>query len=167
MLEKYSKNKSFMYIRKKKARRARKKAATMHGAASSMADEVEDEEEADVDRGSVEYAEHVFRFADFESVRGSLCPRRRPCFRFPLTGRLLFQTTKHFAEEGIIKTFMAYLAGYKNFRTDDQVKWIVNLMHRQAVKAKAEALFFKVRACAHQFIGPAPLSAVLFLPGLS
>jgi replication fork protection complex subunit Tof1/Swi1 len=43
-----------------------------------------------------------------------------------------------------MKTYMTYLSGYRDFRSDDQVKRVVNLMHRQAVKAKSEALFFKV-----------------------
>lgn len=40
---------------------------------------------------------------------------------------------------------MKYLEGYKSFTHPDQMKRIVNLLHRQAVKAKSEGLFFKVR----------------------
>lgn len=40
---------------------------------------------------------------------------------------------------------MVYLEGYKTFTDSEQMKRIVSLMHRQAIKAKTEALFFKVR----------------------
>lgn len=37
-----------------------------------------------------------------------------------------------------------YLARWKEFSSPENMKWVVNLLHRQAVKAKAEGLFFKV-----------------------
>lgn len=40
---------------------------------------------------------------------------------------------------------MIYLESYKTFRTPEQMKRIVALMHRQAIKAKSEGLFYKVR----------------------
>jgi hypothetical protein len=40
---------------------------------------------------------------------------------------------------------MTYLEAYKTFKSPEQMKRIVALMHRQAVKAKSEGLFFKVR----------------------
>ena len=41
---------------------------------------------------------------------------------------------------------MTYLASYKTFNSEEQVKRIVSLMHRIAVKAKADGLFYKVSA---------------------
>lgn len=41
---------------------------------------------------------------------------------------------------------MIYLESYKTFRTPEQMKRIVALMHRQAIKAKSEGLFYKVSA---------------------
>jgi replication fork protection complex subunit Tof1/Swi1 len=73
MLEKYSKSKTFMYIRKKKARRSRKKAAAENGDAQQMFDEDgEGEEDGDAGRHADEYADHAFRFEEFESVCISL-----------------------------------------------------------------------------------------------
>lgn len=39
---------------------------------------------------------------------------------------------------------MTYLASYKTFTSEEQMKRIVSLMHRQAVRAKADGLFYKV-----------------------
>lgn len=49
-----------------------------------------------------------------------------------------------FAHEDITHTLMTYLTRYHEFVSPDQMKRVVNLLHRQAVKAKAEGLFFKV-----------------------
>ena len=49
-----------------------------------------------------------------------------------------------FAHPEITQTLVIYLSRYEEFTSADQVKRIVNLMHRQAVKAKAEGLFFNV-----------------------
>lgn len=38
---------------------------------------------------------------------------------------------------------MSYLARYKSFTFDYQIKHVVKLLHRQAVKAKSVGLFFK------------------------
>ena len=40
---------------------------------------------------------------------------------------------------------MAYLARFKEFDSPEKIRCVVGLMHRQAVGAKAEGLFFKVR----------------------
>ncbi|KIY53837.1 timeless-domain-containing protein, partial [Fistulina hepatica ATCC 64428] len=49
-----------------------------------------------------------------------------------------------FAHAEITKSLLAYLARYKHFSSVDCMRRITNLMHRQAVKAKAEGLFFNV-----------------------
>ena len=38
---------------------------------------------------------------------------------------------------------LTYLGRYEEFTSLDQMKRVVNLLHRQAVKSKAEGLFFK------------------------
>ncbi|SCZ93205.1 BZ3500_MvSof-1268-A1-R1_Chr6-2g08528 [Microbotryum saponariae] len=48
-----------------------------------------------------------------------------------------------FADEGVLQTCMTYLESYKFFKTPEQLKRIVSLMHRQAVKSKSEGLFYK------------------------
>ncbi|KDQ07544.1 hypothetical protein BOTBODRAFT_192367 [Botryobasidium botryosum FD-172 SS1] len=49
-----------------------------------------------------------------------------------------------FAHEDITHTCLIYLSRYREFDSSDQMKRVVGLLHRQAVKAKAEGLFFKV-----------------------
>jgi replication fork protection complex subunit Tof1/Swi1 len=50
----------------------------------------------------------------------------------------------------VLDTFVIYLESYKSFQDPDQLKRIVSLMHRQAVKTKTESLFFKV-SCSASF----------------
>ncbi|KAF5325413.1 hypothetical protein D9619_010000 [Psilocybe cf. subviscida] len=49
-----------------------------------------------------------------------------------------------FAQAEIAHTLLAYLARYREFTSTENMRRVVNLIHRQAVKAKAEGLFFKV-----------------------
>jgi replication fork protection complex subunit Tof1/Swi1 len=74
MLERYSKNKSFMFVRKRKAmRNKRKKAKDAAATQSTVPEEYgnDEEEEAEPDRDAPSYAEHAFTFTAFEKV-GSL-----------------------------------------------------------------------------------------------
>ena len=50
-----------------------------------------------------------------------------------------------FVDEGVLQTYMIYLSQYPEFTSPQQMKRIVNLLHRIAVKSKCEALLFKVR----------------------
>ncbi|EGO01257.1 hypothetical protein SERLA73DRAFT_51065 [Serpula lacrymans var. lacrymans S7.3] len=47
-----------------------------------------------------------------------------------------------FANAEITHTLLTYLARYKEYESSEQMKRVVSLIHRQAVKAKAEGLFF-------------------------
>jgi len=49
-----------------------------------------------------------------------------------------------FVDEAVLKTYMVYLSQYNTFTSPQQMKRIVNLMHRIAIKSKCEALFYKV-----------------------
>ncbi|KAF9061339.1 timeless protein-domain-containing protein [Rhodocollybia butyracea] len=49
-----------------------------------------------------------------------------------------------FAHADITNTLLVYLARYKEFSSSEQMRRVVSLLHRQAVRAKAEGLFFKV-----------------------
>ncbi|KZT08354.1 timeless-domain-containing protein [Laetiporus sulphureus 93-53] len=49
-----------------------------------------------------------------------------------------------FAHTEVTCTLLAYLARYKESSSAEKMKRVVSLMHRQAVKAKAEGLFFNV-----------------------
>ncbi|KAI0752629.1 timeless-domain-containing protein [Daedaleopsis nitida] len=54
------------------------------------------------------------------------------------------QLEKRFAHPDVTRTLLAYLERYKEFAHPDQMKRVVTLMHRQAVRQKAEGLFFMV-----------------------
>ncbi len=72
MLEKYSKTKSYMFIRKRKAAKKKRKAQEESGSAP-LPEEYGDDEEAglmDGDDDTPSYAEHAFTFESFEKV----CP---------------------------------------------------------------------------------------------
>ena len=49
-----------------------------------------------------------------------------------------------FAHAEITHTLLIYLARYRDFASSENMRRVVSLLHRQAVKAKAEGLFFKV-----------------------
>lgn len=52
-----------------------------------------------------------------------------------------------FAQSDITRTLLVYLERYKEFESSENMKRVVNLMHRQVVKAKAEGLYFQVSIC--------------------
>ncbi|KAI0657606.1 timeless-domain-containing protein [Cubamyces menziesii] len=54
------------------------------------------------------------------------------------------QYEHRFVHSEITHTLLVYLARYKEFTTPEQMKRVVGLMHRQAVKQKAEGLYFMV-----------------------
>ncbi|GAA5906718.1 hypothetical protein JCM8208_006366 [Rhodotorula glutinis] len=121
MLEKYSKSKSYMYVRKKKAKKPAARKKKPDGADENEGDGLgmdggEDEEELEVESGAVSFGEHAFQFEKFE---------------------------QRFADESVLATCMVHLESYKTYRSPEQMKRIVALMHRQAVKAKSEGLFYK------------------------
>ncbi|OCF42971.1 topoisomerase 1-associated factor 1 [Kwoniella heveanensis CBS 569] len=120
MLEKFSKNKAFMFIRKKKAARKKRQQNLQNPAESSgMPEEYGNEEEEALgpDQEAPSYAEHAFTFQAFE---------------------------KRFASEAVTNTLLAYLARFQEFEEPEQMKRVVGLMHRQVIKAQAEGLYFKV-----------------------
>ncbi|KAH7883094.1 timeless protein-domain-containing protein [Phlebopus sp. FC_14] len=49
-----------------------------------------------------------------------------------------------FAHSEITRTLLMYLSRHKDFDSSEMMKRVVNLIHRQAVKAKAEGLYFNV-----------------------
>lgn len=52
--------------------------------------------------------------------------------------------SQRFSDGPCIHTLLVYLAYYKDFTDDEQMKRAVNLLHRAAIRAKSEGLFFKV-----------------------
>ncbi|WVR08981.1 hypothetical protein IAU60_006041 [Kwoniella sp. DSM 27419] len=119
MLEKYSKNKSYMFIRKRKAAKKKRIEADPQAADSNMPEEYGNEEEEALlpDKDVPSYAEHAFTFQTFE---------------------------RRFAQEAVANTLLSYLARFQEFDEPEQLKRVVGLMHRQVIKAQAEGLYFKV-----------------------
>ncbi|ODO09506.1 topoisomerase 1-associated factor 1 [Cryptococcus amylolentus CBS 6273] len=125
MLERYSKTKSFMFIRKRKNTHRKRKEQQVDPNDSeevrrrTIPEEYGNEEEADQgpDQDAPSYEEHAFTFQGFE---------------------------KRFATEAIVNTLLVYLERFLEFDSAEQVKRVVGLMHRQVVKTHAEGLFFKV-----------------------
>jgi replication fork protection complex subunit Tof1/Swi1 len=56
-----------------------------------------------------------------------------------------YRQHQKFAHSEITRTLLTYLARYKEFSSPESMKRVVSLLHRQAVRAKAEGLFFNVR----------------------
>ncbi|KAK4051924.1 Topoisomerase 1-associated factor 1 [Microbotryomycetes sp. JL201] len=104
-LEKFSKTKAFMFVRKKQKARARRRDGDAGGG----------DEEDEVDRQTTSFADHAFKFERYQD---------------------------EFAVENSLSTFILYLENYRNL-DNEQLKRIVNLLHRLAIKAKSEVLFFK------------------------
>lgn len=116
MLEKFSKSKAYMFVRRKKANRggARRKKAMEEEEGDGIGQG--DEEEEEVEASALSFKEHQFEMAKFEDK---------------------------FVDEAVLATYITFLASYPSFTSPEQTKRIVNLLHRIAVKAKCEALLFK------------------------
>lgn len=79
MLERYSKTKTFMFVRKRKAARKKRQNAAaagddeVSGQQSDLPtnDEIEHEEDLQAEKNMPSYAEHAFTFTSFEKVRPS------------------------------------------------------------------------------------------------
>ena len=78
--------------------------------------------------------EMIFSFESFEIV----------CLLLSLQHGRNLTSSQKFAHEEITHTLILYLNRFEEFTSSEQMKRVVNLMHRQAVKAMAEGLYFKV-----------------------
>lgn len=149
MLEKYSKTKSFMFVRKRKAQRKKKKAAEEAAASGRPVPDAEDENvgsDGEADRDAPSYGEHQFKFREFEMV----------CLHFRLTSSRCYielelrLTGQRFAQEAVVNTLLSYLQRWQHFDDPDEMKRVVGLIHRQVVKTQAEGLYFKVSSAPHR-----------------
>lgn len=121
MLERYSKNKTFMFVRKSAKRKKNKAQADRDGVAPVPEEyEGDSEDEGVPDDDEPNYAEHTFTFTKFE---------------------------KKFANEGVCNTLLAYLQRYREL-DNDKLRRVVGMIHRQVVKAQAEGLYFQVSSLA-------------------
>ncbi|KAH8827121.1 hypothetical protein DL96DRAFT_1605604 [Flagelloscypha sp. PMI_526] len=116
MLEKLGKGDG-VYVRRKGRKRVKKR-----GNAGDEDDEMNEEDAAVPDEEEI-ITEALFSFEAFQM---------------------------RFAHADITKTLLAYLSRYKDFSSSssssssERIRRVVSLMHRQAVKSKAEGLFFNV-----------------------
>ncbi|QRV99102.1 topoisomerase 1-associated factor 1 [Ceratobasidium sp. AG-Ba] len=114
MLEKWAHSQGEMYVRKRKKAKAKK--------AKGVTEEegiVDVESEGEQDKAAADdlIQEQMFVFEKYEAK---------------------------FAQEDIAHACLVYLARWREFTSSEQMRRIVSLLHRQAVKAKAEGFFFKV-----------------------
>ncbi|KAG2355989.1 timeless protein-domain-containing protein [Suillus spraguei] len=115
MLERWGKeNTGAVYVRKKKPGK-RKKTTGQGIADEDVVPDVENEPDGDSEEDVVH--ETMFTFDAFEMK---------------------------FANSEITKTLLTYLSRYRDFDSPEFMKRVVNLIHRQVVKAKAEGLYFNV-----------------------
>ncbi|KAL0947499.1 hypothetical protein HGRIS_013600 [Hohenbuehelia grisea] len=116
MLERWGKAQGQeMYVRRKTAKARKRAKAKAAKEKEDAVPDVEDIEEESEDEEIVH--ETLFTFEAFQ---------------------------EKFAQADITQTLLTYLARYKDFSSSENMKRVVNLMHRQAVRAKAEGLYFKV-----------------------
>ncbi|CAE6369742.1 unnamed protein product [Rhizoctonia solani] len=114
MLEKWAQSQGEMYVRKKKKKSRAKKAKGVSEEEGIVDVESDDDNEKPTEDL---VKEQMFVFDKYEAK---------------------------FAQEDIAHACLVYLARWREFTSPEQMKRIVSLLHRQAVKAKAEGFFFKV-----------------------
>jgi replication fork protection complex subunit Tof1/Swi1 len=142
--------KSEMYVRQRKTKKKKKAglwcyscdmrrvsltdasySITVDGDANGDGEEEEDEKsEEEV------INETMFTFESFQLVSQITAFLRILLF--------IINNTQRFANSEVTRSLLAYLSRYKEFKSPECMKRVVNLLHRQAVKAKAEGLFFQV-----------------------
>ncbi|CAE6456708.1 unnamed protein product [Rhizoctonia solani] len=118
MLEKWALTQGEIYVRKKKKKSRAKKAKGV-SEEEGIVDVESDEGEEKTTEDLVK--EQMFVFEKYEAK---------------------------FAQEDIAHACLVYLARWREFTSPEQMRRIVGLLHRQAVKAKAEGFFFKVSTLA-------------------
>ncbi|KAG8715598.1 Topoisomerase 1-associated factor 1 [Ceratobasidium sp. 423] len=114
MLEKWAHSQGEMYVRKRKKKSRAKKAKGV-SEEEGIVDVQSDEDDEKAAEDLVK--EQMFVFDKYEAK---------------------------FAQEDIAHACLVYLARWREFTSSEQMRRVVGLLHRQAVKAKAEGFFFKV-----------------------
>ncbi|CAL1710038.1 unnamed protein product [Somion occarium] len=114
MLEKWSKRSGEVYVRKKTKKKARPR--RNHDTEAGPVPDVEEEEPEEHSEEEIIH-EQMFTFDSFEA---------------------------RFAHPDVAQTLLTYLSRYQEFTSSENMRRVVNLIHRQAVRAKAEGLFFQV-----------------------
>ncbi|KAI0265300.1 timeless protein-domain-containing protein [Gloeopeniophorella convolvens] len=117
MLEKWAKAKGDGAYVRKRAKPRRKRRAQTRGAEGPDGVPDMEEEEVPTQEDNDVIEETMFTFESFELK---------------------------FANSDITHSLLTYLARYKDFSSPEEMKRVVSLLHRQAVRAKAEGLLFQV-----------------------
>ncbi|KAI8989035.1 timeless-domain-containing protein [Trametes punicea] len=116
MLEKWSKRqgKGEMYVRRK-AKPKKRRTGKSTEEGEGVPDVEEEEPQQEEEEDIID--ETIFTFDQFE---------------------------QRFVHSDVTHTLLVYLSRYQEFSTPEQMKRVVSLMHRQAVRQKAEGLYFMV-----------------------
>ncbi|KDN42043.1 hypothetical protein RSAG8_07088, partial [Rhizoctonia solani AG-8 WAC10335] len=114
MLEKWAQSQGEIYVRKRKKKSRAKKAKGV-SEEEGIVDVESDEDDEKAAKDLVK--EQMFVFEKYEAK---------------------------FAQEDIAHACLVYLARWREFTSSEQMRRVVSLLHRQAIKAKAEGFFFKV-----------------------
>ncbi|KAG8920724.1 Topoisomerase 1-associated factor 1 [Tulasnella sp. 418] len=116
VLEKWAKTRGEMVVRRKKKAKNKKKKAKGVTEEEGIVDVASEEEMEEVNEEH-EYRESMTTFEVYEA---------------------------RFANPDVTNTCLFYLSRYKEYDSPERMKRVVGLLHRQAVKVKAEGLFFQV-----------------------
>ncbi|KAG8689963.1 Topoisomerase 1-associated factor 1, partial [Ceratobasidium sp. 395] len=119
MLEKWANSQGEMYVRKRKKKAKARKAQGVTEEEGIVNVESDGEEDKAATEDLIQ--EQMFVFEKYEAK---------------------------FAQEDIAHACLVYLERWREFTSPEQMRRIVSLLHRQAVKAKAEGFFFKVSTLA-------------------
>jgi hypothetical protein len=92
-------------------------------------EDIETVQSADEDNG-----DSMFTFEAYETVCRALS--------WIFSSDLAF--SQRFANPDVNATLLTYLERYDEFDSPEKMKRVVSLLHRQAIKAKADSMFFKV-----------------------
>ncbi|CAE7152048.1 unnamed protein product, partial [Rhizoctonia solani] len=118
MLEKWAQSQGEMYVRKKKKKSRAKKGRLSMLSAHIQEGIVDVESDEDDEKAAKDLVkEQMFVFDKYEAK---------------------------FAQEDIAHACLVYLSRWREFTSSEQMRRVVSLLHRQAIKAKAEGFFFKV-----------------------
>ncbi|KAH9046637.1 timeless-domain-containing protein [Lactarius hengduanensis] len=153
MLEKWARTTGEGSYVRKRAKPKRKKPRARNAEEPGVPDaDVEAEEDEGDEDGQQARAQHEGdvieeRYSPLRVLNWSSGFLPRPACARTRLGPLL---TKRHPRNSQTRTFtqslLTYLARYKEFTSPDEMKRVVSLLHRQAVRAKAEGLFFQVSA---------------------
>ncbi|KAF9585988.1 Topoisomerase 1-associated factor 1 [Lunasporangiospora selenospora] len=148
-LESYSKSKSYMGVKKKRAVIQRKKKKNKDGVnpdeaptSQGVAGSAEEPLEAEPTSSAIEGEEATGEQSEGEKP-GQNDEENQPKFTFK-EHQFMFKDLEHrFATEGVINTYCAFLDDFAEL-DETQFHWVAAMLHRIAVNCKNMAVFYKL-----------------------